>query len=103
MLPSDRSQPLSGGGFLALERQALEESEENYRRLIASARRARRLADAGRLPEFQLDQALQDELRARLEGLRGGEVVEPSRRTPWVNRLTRTNSRWLSSARNRRS
>ena len=40
-------------------------SEENYRRLITSARRARRLADAGRLPEIQVDQARQDELRAR--------------------------------------
>lgn len=40
-------------------------AEENYRGLIASARRARRLADAGRLPEIQVDQALQDELRAR--------------------------------------
>ena len=40
-------------------------AEENYRGLIASARRARRLADAGILPEIQFDQAIQDELRAR--------------------------------------
>ncbi len=40
-------------------------SEENYKSLVLSARRARRLADAGRLPEIQVDQALQDELRAR--------------------------------------
>ena len=40
-------------------------AEDNYRRLIASTRRARRLADAGRLPQIQVDQALQDELRAR--------------------------------------
>lgn len=40
-------------------------TEENYRGLIASAARARRLADAGRLPEIQVDQAVQDELRAR--------------------------------------
>ncbi|MHC4360754.1 MAG: TolC family protein [Planctomycetota bacterium] len=39
--------------------------EENYRSLIASARRSRRLADAGRLPEIQVDQAVQNELRAR--------------------------------------
>ena len=38
---------------------------ENYRLLKASARRARRLADAGRLPEIQVDQTLQNELRAR--------------------------------------
>ncbi len=40
-------------------------AEENYRSLIISTRRAARLADAGRLPEIQLDQARQDELRAR--------------------------------------
>ena len=40
-------------------------AEKNYKRLIASTRRARRLADAGRLPEIQVDQATQDELRAR--------------------------------------
>jgi len=40
-------------------------AEENYRSLIKSTRRAARLADAGRLPEIQLDQARQDELRAR--------------------------------------
>ncbi len=40
-------------------------AESNYEGLIASARRARRLADAGNLPEIQVDQAIQDELRAR--------------------------------------
>lgn len=40
-------------------------AEENYRSLIASSRRARRLADAGNLPEIQFGQAVQDELRAR--------------------------------------
>lgn len=40
-------------------------AEENYRRLIASARRSRRLADAGRTPEIEVDQAVQSELRAR--------------------------------------
>lgn len=44
---------------------AVHNTEESYRRVIASTRRARRLADAGRLPEIQVDQALQDELRAR--------------------------------------
>lgn len=47
------------------EGRQMRNAEENYRRLIAAGRRARRLADAGRLPEFQLDQAVQDELRAR--------------------------------------
>jgi len=40
-------------------------AEDNYRRLITGTRRARRLADAGRLPQIQVDQALQNELRAR--------------------------------------
>ncbi|HUU22542.1 MAG TPA: TolC family protein [Phycisphaerae bacterium] len=43
----------------------VQNAEDNYRRLIAGTRRARRLADAGRLPQIQVDQALQDELRAR--------------------------------------
>lgn len=38
---------------------------ENYRSVTASARRSRRLADAGRLQEIEVDQAAQSELRAR--------------------------------------
>lgn len=53
---------------------AVRNSEENYRSLIASSRRARRLADAGRLPEFQVDQAKQDELRARNNWVRAVET-----------------------------
>jgi outer membrane protein TolC len=45
-------------------------AEENYKGLISAARRARRLADAGRLPEIQVDQALQDQLRARERWIR---------------------------------
>lgn len=37
---------------------------ENQRRLETNARRARRMAEAGRLPEIQVDQALQEALRA---------------------------------------
>jgi len=40
-------------------------ASENYRNLIASTRRSRRLADAGRVTEIEVDQALQNELRAR--------------------------------------
>ena len=40
-------------------------TEDNYRRLDASAERAARLAEAGRLPEIQVDQTIQDALRAR--------------------------------------
>ena len=43
----------------------VQNAEDNYRQLITSTRRARRLADAGRLPQMQVDQAQQDELRAR--------------------------------------
>ncbi len=54
-------------GYLAVLRQqdAVRNAEDNYRRLIASTRRARRLAEAGLLPEIQVDQSRQDELRAR--------------------------------------
>ena len=43
----------------------VDNAQENYRQLIASGRRARRWADAGRLPQIQVEQARQDELRAR--------------------------------------
>ncbi|MBU0637237.1 MAG: TolC family protein [Planctomycetes bacterium] len=53
--------------YLGVQRQQdqVDNAESNYRRLIASTRRARRLADAGRLPEIQVDQSRQDELSAR--------------------------------------
>lgn len=43
----------------------VENASENYRNLIASTRRSRRLADAGRVTEIEVDQAFQNELRAR--------------------------------------
>jgi outer membrane protein TolC len=43
----------------------LENAENNYRRIITSARLSRAFADAGRLPEIQVDQAIQQELGAR--------------------------------------
>lgn len=52
--------------LLVLERMnQVDTAYDNYQRLTASRQRARRLADAGRLPGIQVDQALQDELRAR--------------------------------------
>ena len=48
-------------------------AEENYRSLIISSRRARRLADAGRISEIQVDQAKQEELRARERWISAGE------------------------------
>lgn len=43
----------------------VQNAEENYRGLVASSRRARRFLDAGNLPSIQVDQSIQDELRAR--------------------------------------
>lgn len=43
----------------------VQNAAENYRGLIASTRRARRLLDAGDLPPIQVDQSIQDELQAR--------------------------------------
>ena len=43
----------------------LRNQEENYRGLIASSRRASRLAEAGKLPQIQVDQSIQNELSAR--------------------------------------
>lgn len=44
---------------------AVKNSEADYRSRIASARRSRRLADAGRIKKIEVDQAVQNELRAR--------------------------------------
>ena len=43
----------------------VENAAENYRNLIAATRRTRGMADAGRVSEIQVDQAYQNELRAR--------------------------------------
>ena len=43
----------------------LKNNENNYRSAIQSARWSRRQADAGRIPEIQVDQARQSELNAR--------------------------------------
>jgi len=44
---------------------SVENNEADYRSRIASVRRSRRLADAGRIKEIEVDQAVQNELRAR--------------------------------------
>lgn len=53
--------------YLAVLQQLdqIKNASQNYRGLISSTRRAARLAQAGRLPEIQVDQARQDELRSR--------------------------------------
>ena len=43
----------------------MKNTEENYKNTITSARRTRRLADAGKLAEIEVDQAVQRELTAR--------------------------------------
>lgn len=48
----------------------------NYQNLIESRKRAELMAQAGRLPEFQVDQAKQNELRARNRWVRVKEEYE---------------------------
>lgn len=56
----------------------VDNAAENYERVVASTRRARRLADSGRLPEIQVDQAAQDELRARNAWISAVQAAEQS-------------------------
>jgi outer membrane protein TolC len=53
--------------YLSVLRQLdeIKNNEDNYRGLVLSARRAKRRAEAGWLTEVAVDQAVQDELRAR--------------------------------------
>lgn len=59
-------------------RQQVRNQEESYKRLVSSTRRARRLADSGRLPEFQFAQSIQDELRARSRWISAMQSLESS-------------------------
>ncbi len=59
--------------------QQIRNAEQNYKSLITATRRARRLADAGRLPEFQYDQSVQNELRARSRWIQTLDNLEQSR------------------------
>ena len=47
------------------QRDQITNAAQNYRDLIVAVRRSRALAQAGRLPGIQVDQAVQDELSAR--------------------------------------
>ena len=53
--------------YLGVLNQAkqLENQADSYRRVITSTRRSRRMADAGRLKEYEFDQSFQQELSAR--------------------------------------
>jgi outer membrane protein TolC len=56
-----------GSDYLTILKQLdiVKNVEEDYRSRIVSARRSKRLADAGRLKEIEVDQSLQNELAAR--------------------------------------
>lgn len=56
-----------GTSYLAILQQmdTVKNNEEDYRSRIISARRSRRLADAGRIKEIEVDQSVQNELSAR--------------------------------------
>jgi outer membrane protein TolC len=66
--------------YLSVLEQAnrVENAADNYRRLVGGVRRSARLAEAGRLEEIQVDQAKQDELRARESWI--GAVLDFHRR-----------------------
>lgn len=57
---------------------SLENSENNYRSAIQSARWSRRQADAGRIPEIQVDQAVQRELSSRNSWISAQEGLKDS-------------------------
>jgi len=50
---------------ILLQRARVRNEWNNYQRLVLSRERSAKMAEAGRLDEFQVDQARQDELRAR--------------------------------------
>ena len=66
--------------YLAVLRQLdeVDNQERNYRSLIRTVRRSRRLADSGDMDIIQLDQAVQDELRARNQWIRAMQNYEGS-------------------------
>ncbi len=57
---------------------ALTNAENNYRSAVQSARYARRQADAGRLPQIQVDQAVQRELSGRSGWIAAQEQLKSS-------------------------
>ncbi len=66
--------------YYAVLRQmdSLKNSENNYRSAIQSARWSRRQADAGRIPEIQVDQAVQRELSSRNNWISSQEGLKDS-------------------------
>lgn len=66
------------GDYLGVLNQtvAVENAAENYRNLISSTRRSRRLADAGRATEVEVDQSVQNELTARNRWITAKELLD---------------------------
>lgn len=63
--------------YQVLQQRAVVQNEwNNYKRLILSRERAAMLAKAGRRPEFEVDQAKQDELRARDRFIRSQQTYK---------------------------
>lgn len=58
--------------------QTVLNQEENYKRIVTSTRRSRRMADAGLMPEYQFDQAIQNELSARVSWVSARQSYEKS-------------------------
>jgi hypothetical protein len=108
-----------GSTYLTILKQldAVKNTEEDYRSRIVSARRSRRLADAGRLKEIEVDQSVQTELIARQRWISARETTGwtikswhlhhqaadrtllpglkmPGRFTPWA---VRKSQRWEGS------
>jgi outer membrane protein TolC len=67
-----------GSDYLTLLKQmdTVKNTGEDYRSRIVSARRSNRLADAGRLKEIEVDQAVQNELTARQRWISAQEQVK---------------------------
>ena len=59
-------------------RDRVRNAEENLKRLQESSQRARALADAGRLPEVEVDQSGQDELSAHARWINSRQTYEQS-------------------------
>ncbi len=58
--------------------QTLKNQEENYKRIVTSTRRSRRMADAGLMPEYQFDQTIQNELSARVSWVSAQQSLDAS-------------------------
>ncbi len=58
------------------QRDSYKNTEDDYRSRIASARRSRRLADAGRIKEIEVDQAVQNELQSRRRWISTGQQLQ---------------------------